>query len=243
MSWRGEQAARAKRSRITPTVLVVALNVAMSILSSPSSAQTTRPVSFVDAATVVPKLAVEMRYHGSHNFIGRPVDGYERPVCLLTRQAAAALARVQAALAPRGLGLKVFDCYRPVRATKHFLRWAADPNDPGRSAEFNPGISKPDLFRLGYLSARSGHSRGSTVDLTLVRLSDNRELDMGTIYDFSGPRAWLSNRSHSAEVQANRKILVDAMRAQGFIPYVKEWWHYTLAGEPFPDTYFDFPVR
>ena len=121
MSWRGEQAARAKRSRITPTVLVVALNVAMSVMSSLSSAQTTRPVSFVDAATVVPKLAVEMRYHGSHNFIGRPVDGYERPVCLLTRQASAALAQVQRSLAPQGLGLKVFDCYRPVRATKHFL--------------------------------------------------------------------------------------------------------------------------
>jgi D-alanyl-D-alanine dipeptidase len=130
-----------------------------------------------------------------------------------------------------------------VRATKHFLRWAADPNDPGRSAEFNPGISKPDLFRLGYLSARSGHSRGSTVDLTLVRLADGRELDMGTIYDFSGPQSWLSNKSHSADVQANRKILVDAMRARGFIPYIKEWWHYTLGGEPFPNTYFDFPVR
>jgi D-alanyl-D-alanine dipeptidase len=212
-------------------------------MPSLTSAQTTRPPSFVDAATVVPNLAVEMRYHGSNNFVGKPVDGYERPVCLLTRQAAGALASVQRSLAPRGLGLKVFDCYRPARATRHFLRWAADPNDPGRSAEFNPGISKPDLFRLGYLSARSGHSRGSTVDLTLVRLSDRRELDMGTIYDFSGPRAWLSNRSVSADVQANRHILVEAMRAQRFIPYVKEWWHYTLAGEPFPATFFDFPVR
>ncbi len=215
----------------------------VTLTPSPSSAQTTRPASFVDAATVIPNLVVEMRYHGSNNFLGRPVDGYERPVCLLTRQAAAALAEVQRSLAPRGLALKVFDCYRPVRAVQHFLRWAADPNDPGRSAEFNPGISKPDLFRLGYLAKRSGHSRGSTVDLTLVRLADRRELDMGTIYDFSGPRSWLSNRSLSAEVQANRKILVDAMRAQGFIPYIKEWWHYSLAGEPFPNTYFDFPVR
>lgn len=213
------------------------------ITDAVSFAQSARPASFVDAATVIPNLAVEIRYHGANNFIGRPVDGYERPFCLLTRQAAAALAEVQRSLAPRGLGIKVFDCYRPVRATKHFLRWAADPNDPGRSAEFNPGISKPDLFRLGYLSARSGHSRGSTVDLTLVQLGDKRELDMGTIYDFSGPRSWLSNRSLSAEVQANRKILVEAMRAQGFIPYIKEWWHYTLANEPFPDTYFDFPVR
>jgi D-alanyl-D-alanine dipeptidase len=231
------------RNKRLPLVYAASAAFIMMGLAMPSSAQTARPASFVDAASVIPNLAVEMRYHGFNNFIGRPVDGYERPVCLLTRQAAAALAEVQRSLARRGLGIKVFDCYRPVRATKHFLRWAADPNDPGRSAEFNPGISKPDLFRLGYLSARSGHSRGSTVDLTLVQLGDKRELDMGTSYDFSGPRSWLSNKGLRAEVQANRKILVDAMRAQGFVPYIKEWWHYTLAGEPFPDTYFDFPVR
>ena len=217
---------------------MTALNL---VVGTPADAQG-RPPGFVDAATVVPGLVVEMRYFGSNNFIGRPVDGYEKPVCLLTRQAAAALAAIAQDLAPRGLGLKVFDCYRPARAVRHFLRWADDPNDPGRP-EYQPGLDKHDLFRLGYLAKRSGHSRGSTVDLTLVRLADRGELDMGTFYDFAGPRAWLTDRSVSTEVKANRTLLFEAMSRRGFQPYVKEWWHFTLQGEPFPDTYFDFPVR
>ena len=219
-----------------------AVTALLLVAGDPAGAQEARPPGFVDAATVVPDLVVEMRYFGSNNFIGRPVDGYEKPVCLLTRQAAAALAAVARDLAPRGFGLKVFDCYRPARAVRHFLRWADDPNDPGRP-EYQPGLDKHDLFRLGYLAKRSGHSRGSTVDLTLVRLADRGELDMGTFYDFAGPRAWLTDRSVSAEVKANRTVLVEAMGRRGFKPYVKEWWHFTLQGEPFPDTYFDFPVR
>ena len=136
----------------------------------------------------------------------------------------------------------MFDCYRPTRAVRHFLRWADDPNDPGRP-EYQPGLEKRDLFRLGYLARRSGHSRGSTVDLTLVRLADRSELDMGTFYDFAGPRAWLTDRSVGAEARANRALLVEAMGRRGFKPFVKEWWHFTLQGEPFPDRYFDFPVR
>jgi D-alanyl-D-alanine dipeptidase len=208
----------------------------------PAGGQDVRPPGFVDAAAVVPDLVVEMRYFGSNNFIGRPVDGYERPICLLTRQAATALAAVARDLAPRSLGLKVFDCYRPTRAVRHFLRWADDPNDPGRP-EYQPGLAKRDLFRLGYLARRSSHSRGSTVDLTLVRLADRRELDMGTFYDFAGPSAWLTDRSIRPEARANRGLLVEAMGRRGFKPFVKEWWHFTLQGEPFPDRYFGFPVR
>lgn len=200
----------------------------------------TRPSAFVDVASEVPGLVVDMRYFGAHNFVGTRVEGYEAPVCILTRQAAA-LAAVQRHLAPRKLGLKVFDCYRPVRAVAHFARWARAPED-GSKAEFYPDIDKRHLFREGYISQRSGHSRGSTVDLTLVSLPGREELDMGTPFDFLSPRAG-SRADISPQQRANRKLLSDAMRAHGFIPYEKEWWHFTLRNEPFPADYFDFPVR
>ena len=200
------------------------------------------PAGFVDAAAVVPGLVVNMRYFGANNFVGERIDGYERPRCLLTAQAAQALARVQRELSSRELGLKVFDCYRPVRAVAHFLRWAKRIDDV-KKAEFHPDISKRDLFRLGYLAARSGHSRGSTVDLTLVRRADLSELDMGTIYDFAGRQSWVADKSVSVEAQKNRALFAQAMVRGGFRPYHKEWWHFTLVNEPFPDTYFDFPVR
>lgn len=221
------------------------LAVASLMLSTalPTSAQTTRPPSFVDAASVVPNLVVDMRYLGSDNFVGRPVDGYEKPVCYLTREAATALAAVARDIEPQGLAIKAFDCYRPVRAVAHFVRWAQNLADVARKAEFYPDTDKRDLFRQGYIAARSGHSRGSTLDMTLVRRDGGRELDMGTPFDFFSPRSAPSDTSVSAEARANRRLLVDAMRRRGFIPYAKEWWHFTLRGEPFPDTYFDFPVR
>jgi D-alanyl-D-alanine dipeptidase len=217
------------------------------LLASTAAHAAERPASFVDVATLVPGLVVEMRYAGAHNFVGAPVDGYERPVCLLTRQAAQRLAQVQRDLAARGLGLKVFDCYRPVRAVAHFMRWARDVRDTRTKAEFYPAVDKRELFRLGYISPQSGHSRGSTVDLGLVRLADGAapgvEPDMGTPFDTFSPRSWPTDRSVSAEAQQNRALLADAMRRRGFARYVKEWWHFTLRDEPFPGTYFDFPVR
>ena len=213
------------------------------LLPTSLRAQQAMPAGFVDAAAVVEGLVVDMRYYGDNNFVGQRIDGYERPRCLLTAQAAAALAAIQRNLAPRGVGLKVFDCYRPTRAVAHFIRWAQRIDDIKRKADFYPDIDKRDLFKLGYLATRSGHSRGSTVDLTLARRADQAELDMGTIYDFSGRQSWLSDRSVSAEARQNRALLVDAMTRGGFRPYSKEWWHFTLANEPFPDTYFNFPVR
>jgi zinc D-Ala-D-Ala dipeptidase len=204
---------------------------------------TERPAAFVDAAGVVPGLVAEMRYAGAHNFVGRPVDGYLRPVCLLTRPAAEALAQVQRDLEARGLGLKVFDCYRPVRAVQHFVRWARDVRDVATRAEFYPTIDKRDLFRLGYIATQSGHSRGSTVDLGLVTRADGHELDMGTPFDTFSPRSWPSDMSVSAQARANRAMLAAAMRRHGFRPYAQEWWHFTLNGEPFRTTYFDFPVE
>jgi D-alanyl-D-alanine dipeptidase len=202
-----------------------------------------RPSAFVDAATVVPGLVVEMRYAGTHNFVGAKINGYERPVCLLTRPAAEALARVQRDLAGAGFGLKVFDCYRPTRAVAHFVHWAYDVRDTRAKAEFYPAIDKRDLFRLGYVAAQSNHSRGSTVDLGLVRLSDGAEPDMGTAFDTFSPRSWPSDTSVGAEARRNRALLAAAMRRAGFRPYAREWWHFTLRGEPFPATFFDFPVR
>src|SRR5215831_5110594 len=201
-----------------------------------------RPAAFVDAATIVPGLIVDARYAGAHNFVGRPIDGYEAPRCFLTKPAAEALAQVARDLAAQGLVLKVFDCYRPARAVANFVRWAHNLNDTAGKKEFYPEVDKRSLFRNGYISSRSGHSRGSTVDLTLAR-SDGSELDMGTPFDFFSPRSWPGSPSVSPDAKENRAVFAAAMRARGFRPYPREWWHFTLAHEPFPNTYFDFLVK
>jgi D-alanyl-D-alanine dipeptidase len=235
--------------RIMPPAahFVCALVIALAVPGSPSAGAEPRlPAGFVDAAAVVEGLVVDMRYFGNDNFVGARIDGYERPRCLLTAQAAAALAKVQDDLAARGLGLKVFDCYRPRRAVAHFVRWAKRINDLKRKREFYPDVDKRDLFKQGYIASRSGHSRGSTVDLTLVQRADSRapaELDMGTPFDFFSPKSWPDSPSVTAEQRTNRMLLAEAMKRRGFEPYDKEWWHFTLAHEPYPNTYFDFPVR
>jgi D-alanyl-D-alanine dipeptidase len=201
-----------------------------------------RPSAFVDASTVVPGLIADMRYAGSHNFVGRPIAGYEAPRCLLSQAAAAALADVARDLASRGLHIKVFDCYRPTRAVMNFVRWARDLKDTAGKAEFYPEVDKRTLFRDGYIASQSGHSRGSTIDMTLAN-DDGRELDMGTPFDFFSPKSWTADPTVTPEQHANRMLLAAAMRRHGFRPYDREWWHFTLRGEPFPDTYFDFPVR
>ena len=207
-----------------------------------ASAQSRHP-AFIDATEAVPGLMVELRYFGGNNFVGRRIDGYDAPLCLLTREAATALGAVQRDLSASGLGLKAFDCYRPMRAAAHFVRWSRDPADQLTKQEYYPEIDKRTLFRDGYISARSGHSRGSTIDLTVVRIADNQMLDMGSAFDFFGPRSGRADRTISAEAQANRKLLATAMARRGFRSYSKEWWHFTLAREPFPETYFDFLVK
>jgi len=218
--------------------------LALLLLSAqPAPAQAPLPPGFADAAAVVDGLIVDMRYFDANNFVGERIDGYERPRCLLSVPAANALAAVERDLLARGLGLKVFDCYRLQRAVAQFVRWAQRIDDVKRKREFYPDEDKRELFDKGYISDRSGHSRGSTVDLTLVRRADGRELDMGSPFDFLSPKSWPSDRSVSEEAQQNRALLAAAMRRGGFRPYDKEWWHFTLNNEPFPDTYFDFPVR
>jgi D-alanyl-D-alanine dipeptidase len=237
----GKSSGEPRRSN-PPSFAIPLLAAAVVISTSHAALAQAPPAGFVDAATVVPGLIIDMRYAGAHNFVGRPIPGYDAARCWITRPAAAALAEVARDLAPRGLVLKVFDCYRPTRAVAAFVRWARDLNDTAGKAEFYPLVDKRTLFRDGYISARSGHSRGSTIDMTLAE-AGGRELDMGTPFDFFSPRSSPGDPSVPGAARGNRGLLAAAMRRRGFRPYAKEWWHFTLAREPFPGTYFDFPVR
>ena len=201
------------------------------------------PDDFVDIAKVAPGIVVEARYAGYHNFLGRPVDGYEAARCLLTRPAAEALARVQNDLKPFGFGLKAFDCYRPARAVADFVRWANDTDDTKMKEEFYPDLTKDQLFSKGYIASRSSHTRGSTVDVTLITLPARIEVYMGTRFDYFSKRSWPDDPEQPVEARANRLLLASIMKLHGFQPYPYEWWHFTLENEPYPDTYFDFPVR
>ena len=225
----------------SPRTTVATAAALFALAIQPALAQQ-RPAAFVDAATAAPGLVLEMRYATPHNFVGVPIDGYDKPVCYLTRQAATALADVARDLAPRGLALKVYDCYRPVRAVAHFVRWARNLSDQSQKAEFYPQVDKSTLFRDGYIASHSGHSRGSTVDITQVH-SNGQAVDMGTPFDFFSTRTWPSDKTVSRVAQANRATLAGAMKRRNFRPYDKEWWHFTLRGEPFPHTAFNFPIR
>ncbi len=223
--------------------IVAGLLVASVTTACASTPLPTDRSGFVDAATVVPELVVDMRYFGEENFVGRRIDGYEAPVCLMTKEAAAGLARVQAKLAPFGLGLMVFDCYRPQRAVADFVAWAKDLPDQKRKAIQYPNVDKSRLFELGYIAEKSGHSRGSTVDLTLVDLTSRAEIDMGSGYDLFDTKSWPSDPTVDSQARANRLALQAAMAGEGFRPLKEEWWHFTLNSEPYPETYFDFVVR
>ncbi len=201
---------------------------------------------FVDAGRAIPGLVVDMRYAGSINFVGRPITGYEAPVCMLTRETVAALAKVQGRLQEFGLGLKVYDCYRPKRAVADFATWARDPADQKRKAEHYPDIDKSKLFELGYIAEKSGRSRGSTVDVTLIDQQTGDELDMCGRYDLFDPSSWPSAGTAGGCQHATRLLLATGMQEGGFRPLKEEWWHFTLNDEPYPATYFDFgvtPVR
>ncbi len=198
---------------------------------------------FVDLQVVIPSVQLDIRYFTATNFAGRRIDGYEAPKCLLTRKAALALKTVQMELTKKKLGVKVFDCYRPQRAVDHFIRWANDVNDQKTKAAYYPSVDKKDLFKLGYLAEKSGHSRGSTADLTLIDLMTTRELDMGTDFDFFDPRSNMDNPLISKIQRENRTLLKAVMERHGFTNLKSEWWHFTLQNETFPDTYFNFDVK
>jgi len=215
---------------------------------------------------VDPTIPHDIRYTTQHNFVGRRVHAYRDPICALTRPAAEALADAQDVLRPRGYSLKVYDCYRPQTAVDDFVGWAKRLHDDRMKEEFYPRVDKSRLFADGYIAEESGHSRGSTVDLTLVELPadpqprwrpsdglvpciapyaerfDDNTVDMGTGFDCFDPLSSTLDPRIQGEARQNRLLLKRIMERAGFTNYAKEWWHYTLDGEPYPDTYFDFPV-
>ncbi|MFC9972064.1 M15 family metallopeptidase [Spirillospora sp. NPDC127200] len=224
------------------------------------------PQDFVDLRTFVPSVQHDIRYFSHHNFVGRPISGYRAPKCLLTRRAAAALGRAQREFLRTGHTLKVYDCYRPQRAVDHFVRWSRRLDDQRMKREFYPAADKGRLFSDGYIAKRSGHSRGSTVDLTLVRLPapaqrpytpgeplvpctapygerfPDNSVDMGTGYDCFDTRSHTLDPRITGTARKNRLLLKRTLEKYGFSNYDKEWWHFTLAKEPFPETYFNFPI-
>ncbi|KUJ65529.1 D-alanyl-D-alanine dipeptidase [Streptomyces albus subsp. albus] len=239
-------------------------------LASPAPAQARpepkAPEEFVALSDVDPTILQEIRYATVHNFTGHRIDGYRKPLCLLTRPAAQALHRAQRTLLRLGYSLKVYDCYRPQRAVDDFVDWAEDLDDQAMRTEFYPRVDKTRLFEDGYIAAKSGHSRGSTTDLTLVKLPavptrgyepgeplvpcyaprDERfpdnSVDMGTGFDcFDTLAHTLDPRIQGAQ-RANRLLLKDTLEREGFVNLPEEWWHFTYKPEPFPDRYFDFPV-
>lgn len=224
------------------------------------------PREFVSLRSVDPTIIQEMRYTTAHNFLGAPVDGYRQPVCILTRPAARALHEAQTRLLRQGYSLKVYDCYRPQRAVDHFVRWAKDLDDQSMKGEFYPQVDKTRLFEDGYIAEKSGHSRGSTVDLTLVKLPalptrpylpgealtpcyaplserfPDNGVDMGTGYDCFDTLSHTDDPRIQGVQRANRQLLKQTLAGLGFVNLAEEWWHFTFKPEPFPATFFDFPV-
>jgi D-alanyl-D-alanine dipeptidase len=225
------------------------------------------PDAFVDIQKVIPEVILDIRYYSPHNFVGERVDGYLAPKCFLTKDATQALSNVRKDLAPYSLSLKIYDCYRPQRAVDHFVRWAKEAENTKTMREFYPTIDKRNLFKDGYIDSKSGHSRGSTVDLTIVpspapgqanyipgqklsechlpaekRFGDN-SIDMGTGFDCFHELSNTANANIGRQQKINRLLLKSLMEKHGFRNYDKEWWHYTLKNEPYPDTYFNFVIE
>ncbi len=198
---------------------------------------------FVVLSEAVPDVIPEIRYYSTYNFVGDRIDGYEAPAALITKEAAAALKKVSDEMVSRGYRLKIYDTYRPQQAVSHFVRWALDVKDLRMKEFFYPEIEKSRLFPQGYIAEHSGHSRGSTVDLTLFDMKTGKEADMGGTFDYFGLLSHPDYKEITEEQYANRMLLRDVMVQYGFHPIDEEWWHFTLDNEPFPDTYFTFPVR
>ncbi|WP_299890593.1 M15 family metallopeptidase [uncultured Lacinutrix sp.] len=201
------------------------------------------PDGFVYVKDVIPTIQTELRYCTDDNFVGEVIDGYIENKAILTKEAAVALKKVQAALAKQNLSVKIYDSYRPQRAVDHFVRWAKIVNDTLMKKQYYPRVEKKNLFKSGYIASKSRHSSGSTLDITIVNLDTGEELDMGSPYDFFGSESWVENKKLNTIQQKNRALLQKVMLSNGFRNYPKEWWHFTLRGEPYRNQYFDFLVE
>lgn len=197
---------------------------------------------FILLSNYVPEIVQEIRYYSTYNFVGDRIDGYEAPVALMTREAARALKAVASEMMVQGCRLKIFDAYRPETAVKHFIFWGIEDTDVRMKPFFYPDLEKTELFEKGYIARQSSHSRGSTVDLTLLDMKTGKEVDMGSPFDFFGEISHPDCRTITDEQFENRMLLQNAMTRAGFLPSKCEWWHFTLEKEPYPDTYFNFPV-
>ena len=221
--------------------------LALILFVTPAYAQRSQspddPSGFVVLAEVVPDIIQEIRYYSTYNFVGDRIDGYEMPCALMTREAAEALKAVSDDVMKMGYRLKIYDAYRPQPGVDHFMRWAEDLNDTRMKEYFYPEIDKTQIIPEGYVAVKSGHSRGSTVDLTLFDMNTEKEVDMGGTFDYFGELSHPDYKGNLTEEQFNnRMILRDVMIKHGFKPIEEEWWHFTLRNEPYPDTYFTFPV-
>jgi D-alanyl-D-alanine dipeptidase len=221
------------------SLAVLAILVSWTVISNRNQL----PDGFVSISDEIPTAIFEIRYFSEDNFVGTVIDGYHAPKAILTKEAAQALKKAADNLYEQGYYIKIFDAYRPQRAVDHFMRWAKDLDDTKMKKKYYPDLDKSVLFELGYIAEKSGHSRGSTVDLTLVDISTGKELDMGSGFDFFGEISNHGTDLITKEQEKNRNILRDAMVSAGFEVYPEEWWHYKLKNEPYPDTYFDFPVK
>lgn len=201
------------------------------------------PKDFVYVDDIIPNIIIDAKYYTEDNFIGKKINGYEGNLAILTIQASEALKNVQNDLNSKGLGLKIFDAYRPQMAVDHFVSWAADSTDTLMKDEHYPDIKKSALFSSGYIARKSGHSRGSTIDLTIINLTTNEEFDMGTSFDLLGVQAHFYYDNLSKEQKNNRQLLKSTMEKYGFRYYKNEWWHYTLNNEPYKNKYFNFEVK
>ena len=197
---------------------------------------------FVVLADYIPGIIQEIRYHSTYNFIGDRIDGYEEPVALLTKEAARALKSVSNEMMVQGYRLKVYDAYRPARAVKHFVLWGIEDTDIRMKPYFYPDLEKQELFVKGYIAKNSSHSKGSTVDLTLFDMKSGKEVDMGSPFDHFSEVSHPDYKGITDEQYENRMILQKVMIRNGFKPIDCEWWHFTLENEPYPETYFDFPI-
>ena len=241
---------------ITAFCLLVAMSAGCKSAQAVQISPTDDSSQFVNITDVVPDALLEIRYFSTYNFVGARIDGYLEPVALLTRVAADSLRAVSDDLKRHGYALKIYDAYRPQMAVDHFMRWAQNTTDTLTKAYFYPYLSKEEVFEKQYVAKRSGHSRGSTIDLTIIDMATGKEVDMGGTFDWFGPESHPdycgdpetleftgADSTFTSEQFYNRMILRAAMMRHGFKPLDNEWWHFTLKNEPFPDTYFTFPVK
>jgi D-alanyl-D-alanine dipeptidase len=212
------------------------------LISSQISSQTL-PKGFSYVSEIDATIKKELRYATSNNFIGKPIDGYLKDSLIISTPAAKALKKIQTKLMLSGLSLKIFDAYRPQQAVDYFVRWAKVMNDTLMKQLYYPDVEKSELFTLGFIASKSGHTRGSTVDLSIVDVKTNKEVDMGSSYDFFGEKSHPFYKKITEAQMKNRMLLRTIMIKNGFIPYDNEWWHFTLKDEPYPTTYFNFLIE